>query len=157
MHNPAANLLAFAVNEERLRGMASGFQGKRASADVPELIFWLAILAALALCVWFASRWLYRSDRPMPYSNPRRLFRLLCRAHHLGAADRRVFARLAQQHGLLNPARLFLEPERFDMSTAPGNSPLAAGAVAAGSGLNSFSASWPSLQTASPCRATLAS
>ena len=136
MHNLATNVLAFIANEERLRGMASGFQGKRARIGAPDLVLWLAILAALALCLWIASRWLYRSDRRLPYNNPRRLFRILCRAHGLGAADRRVLARLAQQHGLLNPARLFLEPERFNISTAPGNPRLPPGTVAAGSGFN---------------------
>lgn len=105
--------------DEMARRMAEGF------SDDPvrfgDNVWWVAVLivggllAAVAILVSQTGR---RQRRAMP-SNPRRLFADLCQAHGLARDDRRLLHRLAGSQGLDAPARLFLEPERFDPAVLP--------------------------------------
>ena len=75
-----------------------------------------AVLLA-ALLVWhFISS---RASGRLPSNNPRTLFRELCRAHHLGASNRRLLMRLAVARGLASPAILFVNPKYFDTEDLP--------------------------------------
>ncbi|MBL8829444.1 MAG: hypothetical protein JNM18_20865, partial [Planctomycetaceae bacterium] len=63
--------------------------------------------------VFLLSRYIGKSDREK-LNNPHSLFQELCKLHGLGFGERRLLAKLAKVHKLEHPARLFLEPERFD-------------------------------------------
>jgi hypothetical protein len=105
--------------DEMARRMAEGF------SDGPvrfgDGVWWVTVLivggllAAVAVLALQTGR---RHRRAMP-SNPRRLFAGLCQAHGLARDDRRLLQRLAGSQGLDAPARLFLEPERFDPAALP--------------------------------------
>jgi len=74
----------------------------------------LALIAAsLVIVYWIAGR-TGKPGREPRYDHPRALFRALCRAHGLDRASRRLLDQLARQQRLSDPARLFLEPERFE-------------------------------------------
>lgn len=71
----------------------------------------LAVAGLAAIAVWARQ---VRSKGERQYNNPRALFRALCRAHGLDHGSRRLLDQLARQQRLADPARLFLEPERFE-------------------------------------------
>jgi hypothetical protein len=48
--------------------------------------------------------------------NPRRLFHNLCQSYRLRWGERRLLWRIAREQEIDDPARLFLEPERFDQA-----------------------------------------
>lgn len=72
-----------------------------------------ALAASLAFAAWLTFRDLLTRRG---YRHPWKLFRELCRAHHLDRQSRRRLARLAAAHGLAQPSVLFIEPERFDVA-----------------------------------------
>jgi hypothetical protein len=88
------------------------------SQDAP----WLgavAILAAMAIigtAAWLVARHFTKRDQH-PCNDPYKLFAELCRAHRLDRQQRRLLKRLTRAHALQQPALLFLEPERFEVST----------------------------------------
>jgi hypothetical protein len=98
-----------------LRGMGSGFRGKKATLDTKDLLIWVGIVAGVAIVVWFLSQLLSRQERVRRFNSPRALFRILCRAHELDRASKSLLKRLARYHQLSHPARLFLEPQRFEL------------------------------------------
>ena len=74
----------------------------------------VVIAAGLVATAWVRAHWAGPLRESLARSSPNRLFRGLCRVHALAWADRRLLWRLARFQGLDTPARLFLEPERFD-------------------------------------------
>ncbi len=75
-------------------------------------------LGAASLLFWGLAHWMERrhgffANRPLG------LFISLSRAHALSWSDRWLLWQLARSHRLRAPARLFLEPERFDASRLP--------------------------------------
>ena len=73
------------------------------------LLLVVAVTLRMALVAW--RRW---------QSGPTWLFWTLCRAHHLGWGDRWLLWRLVRATELADPARLFVEPGRFEASALPG-------------------------------------
>jgi len=78
---------------------------------------WCVICAALFLVIvitalgsWYSER----KGKPRRCNSPKRLFWSLCRAHDLSWRDRWILWRLSRYQELDDPARLFLEPHRFD-------------------------------------------
>jgi hypothetical protein len=96
------------------RSMGSGLRGSRARFDMGDLVTGLLIVAALLLGVILLSRYLARQDRGRVFHNPQALFRSLCKAHGLDRQSRQLLWRIARWQRLNHPARLFLEPTRFD-------------------------------------------
>ena len=84
--------------------------------DLPWLIAVavLALLAVLGTGVWLTLHAL-AARRHHPCNDGMKLFLELCRAHQLDRASRRLLQRLANAHGLSQPAVLFVEPERYDI------------------------------------------
>ena len=94
---------------ENLSRQWGGGNGRFGATHIVLLTLAVAALAAIAI----GARRL-RSNGERQYNNPRALFRALCRAHGLDRASRRLLDQLARQQRLADPARLFLEPERFE-------------------------------------------
>jgi len=83
-----------------------------------ELNWWMmfyvgCVLAIGIAIVWLVARHLRRRDAGS-YHNHRGLFRELCGAHRLRWSERRLLKKVARQQRVIVPARLFVEPERFD-------------------------------------------
>jgi hypothetical protein len=82
----------------------------------------LLILVAVTLLVIVTVAWQTisrRRRRDFAYDSPPRLFADLCRAHKLNWSNRRLLKHLATARGLKCPARLFVEPDYFDMTNVP--------------------------------------
>jgi len=97
----------------RLDHLTSQFRRGRSHVGMDDMMFWLLVLAVLILLVWSATvvhGWVQQMRRR---PGPVRLFFRLCRAHRLGVTDVRLLWKLAQAQRLRDPARLFMEPERF--------------------------------------------
>lgn len=110
--------LALASGAEEAAGrVAEGLRGGRAEFDSGTLLTLALSLAAIVLVLWFTSYCSGGRRRTTAYHSPGRLFLTLCRAHRLGWRDVWLLWRLARWYELEDPARLFLEPERFDPST----------------------------------------
>lgn len=110
--------LALASGAEEAAGrVAEGFRGERAEFDSGTLLTLALSLAAVLLVLWFTSYWSGGRRRASAYHSPGRLFLTLCRAHRLRWRDVWLLWQLARWYELEDPARLFLEPERFDPST----------------------------------------
>jgi hypothetical protein len=93
---------------------ADGIRGSRVPMDSTRLITILAGLAGVVFVVWLLTKFSEQRRRPATYHSPRRLFLALAKAHRLSWMDVWLLWRLARFHQLEDPARLFLDPERFD-------------------------------------------
>lgn len=104
------------AQETPWRSMGSGFRGARTRFDSGDVVTGLLILAGVIVGLFILSRLLSRQDRQRVCNSPRALFRSLCKAHSLDRRSRRLLSRVARWQRLAHPARLFLEPNRFDGS-----------------------------------------
>jgi hypothetical protein len=100
--------------DELASRMADGFRGDRARWDSTTLIAMVAGTTAIILLLWIVSRYVGRQDRRTVHQSPGKLFLRLCSAHRLTWTETWLLWRLARWRRLGDPARLFLEPERFD-------------------------------------------
>ncbi|HVW36808.1 MAG TPA: hypothetical protein VHB99_05870 [Pirellulales bacterium] len=112
-----AGALLFADQADVLRSMSRGFHGKDAELDLGTMLSCLLVAAAFFIAIGLLSRWAAPKERSGSYRSPRALFRGLCRAHGLDAAQRRLLLRLARSRQMPQPAGLFLQPECFAAST----------------------------------------
>ncbi len=103
----AADLEAF------FRGLGSEFSGKRAKLGWGDAGIMLSVVTVIVGLVFLLSRYIGKGEHEK-LNNPQSLFKELCKVHGLGFGERRTLAKLAKVHKLEHPARLFLEPERFD-------------------------------------------
>ena len=88
------------------REAEANFQWSNAALVVTSVV---AIGLAFSLVVRYLT---WREGRR--YRHPHKLFAELCRAHSLDRVSRKRLQRLASAHKLADPARVFLEPDRFD-------------------------------------------
>lgn len=98
----------------RWRSMGSGFRGSRARFDPADIIAGILLVAAAAGGVYLLSRLVSRQEAHRRHYSPRALFRSLCRAHELDRHARRLLASLVRSQRLRHPARVFVEPHRFE-------------------------------------------
>ena len=112
-----ANLLL--ARAGRLSHMGSGFRGRRARLETSDVLVGLAIIAGVSAVVWLLWYVNLRQQGGGKRSRPLMLFLELCRAHGLRFSERWLLWRLARAVRLRDPARLFLEPERFDTAGLP--------------------------------------
>lgn len=103
----AADLEAF------FRGLGSEFSGKRAKLGWGDAGIMLSVVTVIVGLVFLLSRYFGKGDHET-LNSPQSLFAELCKLHGLGFGERRTLTKLAKVHKLEHPARLFLEPERFD-------------------------------------------
>ena len=115
MNARLCDLLLFA-ERNAFRDMGGGFRDKREHFDPTDLIFWVGALVGLFVTLAVLARVIARREQRQVYNSPRALFRALCAAHNLDRRDRAVLRKLARHHQLSQPARLFVEPARFDVA-----------------------------------------
>ena len=96
------------------RSMGSGLRGDRARFDAGDIAVGLLILAGVVVAIVVLSRLLSSQDRQRVFHSPRALFRSLCKAHGLDRSSRHLLWQVARWQRLTHPARLFLEPNRFE-------------------------------------------
>jgi hypothetical protein len=111
--------LTLLAQDSRLDHLTSQFRSNRSRLDGDDLLLGLLILAIVVLLVWSAAVATQWADRTRRRPSPARLFLRLCRAHRLGWRDGLLLWRLAKSQRLTDPARLFLEPERFEKTQVP--------------------------------------
>jgi len=102
------------AQSSRLEHLSRGFRGNRVRLDSEDLMVGLLVLAVLILLVWSATvvyGWISQLRRR---PGPNRLFLRLCRAHRLRIGESVLLWKLARAQRLRDPARLFLEPERYE-------------------------------------------
>ncbi len=95
--------------------MADGFRGDRVRLDFGLIAGLLLGAAGLAAVIWFVSRLAGGRNRRSVSNSPAKLFMSLCRVHGLAWQDKWLLWRLARWQRLDDAARLFLEPEQFDL------------------------------------------
>ena len=103
---------------EVVRNMGHRFHGKNAQLHWNDLFMLLAIVLALAAAAWFLTR-VARRERRRRTNSPRGLFQELCQAHQLDRQSRNLLWQLAKHQELSHPARVFLDPERFEPGQLP--------------------------------------
>jgi hypothetical protein len=118
MHSLSCHFLLLA-ERSRIDNLSDSFRGHASSVDKSEVVAGLLILAGITTVVWLLSRLLASQGERKPYRGPRRLFLSLCTAHELRWSDRWLLWRLAVARRLKDPARVFLEPQRFEEAGLP--------------------------------------
>ncbi len=106
-------LLILLAQQDRIADLGRNFRGANAELSYKDLLLASFIVIGVAALVALLKR-LSRDTPRRAINSPRRLFRDLCRLHGLDRASRGLLRRLARQQQLDHPARLFVEPERFD-------------------------------------------
>lgn len=96
------------------RSLNQQFSGANFRFGWMHVLVGLGILGGISAGVWLLNRLAHREGGQRRYNSPPALFRALCRAHGLSRGNRRLLKQLARHQQLADPARLFLEPERFD-------------------------------------------
>ena len=102
------------ADESRFDELGYRFRHQSGGFDMKDLIVILGVLAVLALVTWLAIHCailIRHHKRHSPFA----LFLTLCRAHRIDWSSRWLLWRLAQAHGLPQPAQLFIEPRLFDV------------------------------------------
>lgn len=96
--------------------LAEGLRGNGLQLNPLALTVGLLGIAAVLLIWWIVARLSPLIRRRNRKPRPWKVFLGLCRVHRLGWRDRWLLYRIAKRQGLADPARLFLEPERFEAS-----------------------------------------
>ena len=107
------------ADRDKFRHMGEGFRGEHAQVGTGEILIALACLCGLIAGLWALSRYVARREHSRRTNSPRGLFHELCQAHGLDRSGRSALWRLSRKQELEHPARLFLEPERFDRTGDP--------------------------------------
>ncbi len=111
--NGSSLYLVLAKGNRALDALGSGLRGHRARVDSDDITLAVVAVVVTGLGLWFLSRYASRQQAG-GFNGPRRLFWSLCKRHKLDWASRLLLVRLARSQRLRQPARLFLEPERFN-------------------------------------------
>lgn len=104
----------------RLQSLGRGFRGDAAEIGLGDVLGIVALVAGLIFVMWLLSRLLARQEHKKPCNNPKKLFRELCKAHELDRTSCQLLHAIATHQRLTQPARLFLEPERFEPANLSG-------------------------------------
>jgi len=107
------------AKQDRVKDLYRGFRSSQSEAVGSEVVLGLVILGCIAVALVLISWFLHWQQRRRCYCSPRQLFLSLCRAHHLRWKEYWWLWQLARQQQLADPARVFLEPERFETSRIP--------------------------------------
>ena len=102
------------AQSSRLRALGSGVRGRRAQFDSGDLFTMVVVLAVFVVGLVVHSKLMSRQERRRSFTSPGELFRALVKAHGLDRSSRRLLRQIASYQRLAEPARLFLEPERFE-------------------------------------------
>ncbi len=116
--NDWTSWLLWADRDLKFRHMGEGFRGEHAQVETGEILIALVCLAGLIVALCLLSRYVARRERSKRTYSPRGLFNELCQAHGVDRAGRTALWRLSKEQQLEHPARLFLEPERFEEASS---------------------------------------
>jgi hypothetical protein len=100
--------------QERMDEMQRAFRASKTEALANNIVYGLIIIVGVVVVLVIFSMLINRGRRRRGYSSPRELFLSLCRAHKLKWSECWLMWRLARSQHLTDPARLFLEPQRFE-------------------------------------------
>jgi hypothetical protein len=114
MNSLAVKLVLLADRTSIFRDMGSGFREKRESFDPTDLLWWLFVAVLVLAAFGVVACILAKQDKRRLFNSPRALFNALCKAHELNHSSRGLLKQLARAQHLTVPARLFLEPSRFE-------------------------------------------
>jgi len=121
MQGAVNSIRSLLAQTNRFSDMGRGFRGRRAQFDAGDLLVGLLVLGAVAAVLWLLWYLNSRHEGLRRRNGPLRLFHQLCGAHRLRWSERWLLWRLARAGRLRDPARLFLEPQRFDPKQLPGS------------------------------------
>lgn len=107
------------AQSDPFHSMTGHFRGQRSRPMSYDLLWVIAILTTVVVGIWLLSRILARQERDRRYNSRPALFRALCRVHALKRPTRQLLKDLARAQGLADPARLFVEPQRFHEVNLP--------------------------------------
>lgn len=99
--------------------MGDAFSGENAELSVYDVLGVVGFFAVVVLLVSYLYAVVQRRERGVPYNRPKRLFRELCRAHHLKRSDEKLLRQLAHEWQLNQPAELFVRPDCFCIGDSP--------------------------------------
>lgn len=114
MNNIDCSVQMLIAQASRLQTMSKGVRRRSSSFDTTEVLIGFAVVAGVVLGLSILYMIMNRGERNRRSNSPKGLFRSLCRAHELDRASRRVLGQMAKHQRLAQPARIFLEEERFD-------------------------------------------
>jgi hypothetical protein len=104
------------ASSSRLRALGSGVRGRDARIDSSDVVTMVVVLAVVVLGVTILSWYVARRDRRRSFTNPHALFHALSKAHGIDRRGRRLLGKMVRWYRLKQPAQLFVEPERFELS-----------------------------------------
>lgn len=119
MNSLAYKLTLFADRSNIFRDMGSGFREKRESFEPTDLLWWVLVVAVVFAVFGAVGSILANQDKRRLYNSPRALFRTLCKAHNLDRSSRLLLRQMAYALKISIPARLFMEPDRFEPARLP--------------------------------------
>lgn len=112
--NPLATVAVVLAQRSPMENLSDYFRGPRVQLRASDAVYLLLGLGGLILLLWLLSLLVNWQERGCRRPSPFRLFLAVCRAHRLNWPDTWLLWRLARSQRLTEPARVFLEPERFD-------------------------------------------
>ena len=112
-HQMALAVPQLLAGQGRYMHMGRRFRRGSSNFDTADLVTLLGVLAIVAALGWLITRYLKLREKRHA-SSAQHLFVELCRAHQLDWPSRQLIQSLAKAHGLTNPARIFVEPHRFN-------------------------------------------
>ena len=98
---------------ERIDDMGRRFRRGGSSLDLGHVWLLVLLMVVVVVAAVIAHRIVSARNKP-GYNSPGALFVELCKAHGLRRSQRQLLLRVARQNRLQHPARLFVEPERFE-------------------------------------------
>lgn len=113
LHPLAVAIPVLLAKEGRYMQMGRRFRRGGSTIDAADLVTMLGIIAVVAAIAWLIVRYIKLREKRNT-SSAQHLFHELCRAHQLDWPSRKLLQSLAKAHGLANPARMFVEPHRFN-------------------------------------------
>ncbi len=105
--------MALLADQGRLNEMGRHFRQGGGGVSFAQMLIFVLVLVGIGVAIWLLGRFVSSRER-RGYYDAHALFRELCRAHGLDFRSRRLLRRVAQRQQLALPARLFVEPQRFD-------------------------------------------
>ena len=100
--------------DPRLERFTKEFRGREPQIGARGVMIALVLLAVVIVGLWILSRTIERRSGRRQFDSSFGLFMSLCAAHHLRWSQRLLLWRLALAGRLTEPARLFVEPHRFE-------------------------------------------
>jgi len=97
----------------RMESLGGGLRAKGEEGSAAAVLIAVAIGVALLALAWFLLARFTDIGRSR-INSPRKLFAELCAAHQLDKPSCKLLKQVTRWQRLEHPARIFLEPERFD-------------------------------------------